>query len=78
MALISSSLAIVIVAFSIFAHSVSPESMSTLNAEDLSRGQKIFVAHCGCVTVSAQRAGEDRPSTSESCGGRRMIRRYSG
>lgn len=54
MALISSSLAIVIVAFSICAHSVSPKSMSTVNATDLSRGQKIFVAHCAlCHGIGA-------------------------
>ena len=54
MALISSSLALVIVAFSIFVHPVSLESVSTLNATDLPRGQKIFVAHCAlCHGIGA-------------------------
>lgn len=65
MTLISSSLAIVIIAVSIFAHSVSPESMSTLNAEDLSRGQKIFVAHCAlCHGIGA--AGGRGPSLNHA------------
>ncbi|HKA19743.1 MAG TPA: c-type cytochrome [Blastocatellia bacterium] len=54
MANISSSLALVIVALSIFTHPVPPESMSTLNTTDLSRGQKIFVAHCAlCHGIGA-------------------------
>ena len=54
MALISSSLAIFLVALSIFAHPVSRESTSILNAADLTRGEKIFVAHCAlCHGIGA-------------------------
>ena len=54
MALISSSLALILIAWSIFAHSVPRESMSTLTPTDLSRGEKIFVAHCAlCHGIAA-------------------------
>jgi cytochrome c oxidase cbb3-type subunit III len=54
MALISSSLAIVLIAWSIFAHPFPNESISILNTTDLTRGQKLFVAHCAlCHGIGA-------------------------